>query len=87
MIALIALSLGAAYLPASGPAFTALITLAILFGGLPHGAFDIHIAAQRCAMRWREICIYLGVYLGLFFAMAALWFASAELALVLFFAI
>lgn len=75
------------FVPFDGSAFTVLITAAILLGGLPHGAFDIHVAAQRTKMRPIGLFLYLGFYVGLLFATVGVWFAFPDVALVTFFAI
>jgi beta-carotene 15,15'-dioxygenase len=72
----------------SGATATATFAVAILLSGIPHGTLDIEIIAQNLGRKGGiSKLAFISVYMGFAAAMAALWLAFAELALVVFLAI
>ena len=60
------------------------MTLAFLCGGLPHGAFDIHLAVRKASLGVWDAVRFLALYLGLFTAMVAGWHFLPGIALAVF---
>ncbi len=61
-------------------------SLVFLLGGLPHGAFDIHLAARRANLGRASLGLFTALYLGLFAAMIAGWYVAPALTLAVFLA-
>lgn len=55
-----------------------------LLGGLPHGAFDIHLAARRADLGLSSLGLFTALYLGLFAVMIAGWYLVPALTLAVF---
>lgn len=68
----------------TGPVPIAIGCVAILLGGLPHGALDLAIMRKAAGNRTTMV---LAVYLGLTFTMFAIWQAAPPMALALFLAV
>jgi Brp/Blh family beta-carotene 15,15'-monooxygenase len=58
----------------------------MLLTGLPHGAYDIAVAASLLRLKRARVAIFLGAYLLVAVAMLALWSAAPVAALCLFLA-
>lgn len=59
-------------------------TLTFLLGGLPHGAFDIHLAARSARLGRARLALFTAMYVGLFALMLIGWAVLPSLTLVLF---
>lgn len=57
-----------------------------LLAGLPHGAFDIHLAARRANLGLVSLALFTALYLGLFAVMIAGWYFLPALTLAIFLA-
>lgn len=59
-------------------------TLTFLLGGLPHGAFDIHLAAHSALLGRARLALFTAIYVGLFALMLIGWAVLPGMTLVLF---
>lgn len=59
-------------------------TLTFLLGGLPHGAFDIHLAARSARLGHARLALFTAIYVGLFALMLIGWAVLPSLTLVFF---
>lgn len=48
-------------------------TIGFLIGGLPHGAFDVHLAAKRARLGPSRLIVFTAIYVGIFALMLAGW--------------
>lgn len=62
----------------------AVVTLIFLLGGLPHGAFDLHLAARRAQLGHARLALFTVIYIGLFALMLIGWAIAPGLILPLF---
>lgn len=81
LLALIAAALG---LPLDHPTVTFLLAGLMLLGGLPHGAFDIALAARAWRMGPFAMIATVLAYVGVAAIMATAWSTAPTLALILF---
>lgn len=87
-IAAIALALTlVARLPLDGPTATSIATLVFVFGGMPHGAYDIALLLRATRLGRRGLAIAVGGYVAIAGAMAGAWIAVPLVALILFIAV
>lgn len=59
-------------------------TLAFLVGGLPHGAFDIHLAARQAGVSRARMIGFAAIYIALFAVMLAGWSFAPTVTLPIF---
>lgn len=59
-------------------------TLAFLVGGLPHGAFDIHLAARQAGVSRARLIAFAAIYIALFAIMLAGWQLAPAITLPIF---
>lgn len=59
-------------------------TVAFLIGGLPHGAFDLHLAAGRARLGRNRFAVFSAIYVGLFVGMLVGWAVAPAIVLPLF---
>lgn len=58
----------------SDPNFVLVIgTIGFLIGGLPHGAFDLHLAAKRARLGPSRLAAFTAIYIGIFGLMLLGW--------------
>lgn len=70
---------------ARDPGLVAVIaTATFLLGGLPHGAFDIHLAASRARLARSQLAIFTAIYVGLVALMLFGWAVAPAVVLPLF---
>jgi Brp/Blh family beta-carotene 15,15'-monooxygenase len=63
---------------------TVIATAAFLVGGLPHGAFDIHLAAEHARMGRSKLAVFTALYVGLFAIMLVGWAVAPAIVLPIF---
>ena len=86
MLAVVAaLVLGATAQFADQGTFQVAATMIFLLGGLPHGAFDIHLAARKANLGPASLGLFTAIYVGLFAIMIAGWYFLPTLTFALFF--
>lgn len=61
-------------------------TVIFVFGGLPHGAFDIHLAGKQANLSRSQLIKFTAIYIGAFIAMMFAWTVIPSVVLVLFLA-
>lgn len=67
------------------PACVAVIaTMTFLLGGLPHGAFDLHLAARSAQLGRARLALFTAIYIALFALMLIGWAIAPGLILPLF---
>lgn len=59
-------------------------TATFLLGGLPHGAFDLHLAARSAQLGRARLALFTAIYIGLFALMLIGWVIAPGLILPLF---
>lgn len=59
-------------------------TATFLLGGLPHGAFDLHLAARSAQLGRARLALFTAIYIGLFALMLIGWALAPGLILPLF---
>ena len=86
----LALALGLVAEATGGPGAPGLIaaiaTATFLLGGLPHGAFDLHLAARSARLGGVRFAIFTAIYIGLIAVMLIGWAVAPALILPLFLA-
>lgn len=69
----------------SDPDFVlAIATLGFLVGGLPHGAFDLHLATKRGRLGPSQLAVFTAIYVGILGLMLAGWALVPALVLPVF---
>lgn len=59
-------------------------TVTFLLGGLPHGAFDLHLAARSAQLGRASLALFTAIYIGLFALMLIGWAIAPGVILPLF---
>jgi Brp/Blh family beta-carotene 15,15'-monooxygenase len=80
----LALALSSAAGAINSGAAAVIATLAFLVGGLPHGAFDIHLAARQAGVSRGRLIGFAAIYVALFAIMLAGWRYAPTITLPIF---
>lgn len=80
----LALLLGAASTSGDPGRIAVIATATFLLGGLPHGAFDLHLAARSAQLGRARLALFTAIYIGLFALMLIGWALAPGLILPLF---
>jgi len=80
----LALALGAISTSGDPGRIAVIATATFLLGGLPHGAFDLHLAARSAQLGRARLALFTAIYIGLFALMLIGWALAPGLILPLF---